>query len=157
MLYKIMKKKYVAKNAWCIYFLFAVILLPFQTKAVTTPVQSTRVLFLKDKVVTIHVRDVSLDEILLLINKQTSISFGYQEGVIDRERKFSLDVSGVTVEEALRTLFRDSNYDFEYKDERILIVLKSSKSQQRNCSRSVGDTSTWCYRFTKRDDDRGCY
>ena len=132
MLYKIMKKKYVAKNAWCIYFLFAVILLPFQTKAVTTPVQSTRVLFLKDKVVTIHVRDVSLDEILLLINKQTSISFGYQEGVIDRERKFSLDVSGVTVEEALRTLFRDSNYDFEYKDERILIVLKSSKSQQTN-------------------------
>ena len=126
-----MKKKYVAKNAWCIYFLFAVILLPFQTKAVTTPVQSTRVLFLKDKVVTIHVRDVSLDEILLLINKQTSISFGYQEGVIDRERKFSLDVSGVTVEEALRTLFRDSNYDFEYKDERILIVLKSSKSQQK--------------------------
>ena len=95
MLYKIMKKKYVAKNAWCIYSLFAVILLPFQTKAVTTPVQSTRGLFLEDKVVTIHVRDVSLDEILLLINKQTSISFGYQEGVIDRERKFSLDVSGL--------------------------------------------------------------
>lgn len=87
-------------------FPFCSDLLPFQTKAVTTPVQSTRVLFLKDKVVTIHVRDVSLDEILLLINKQTSISFGYQEGVIDRERKFSLDVSGVTVEEGFADSFQ---------------------------------------------------
>ena len=129
MLYKIMKKKYVAKNAWCIYFLFAVILLPFQTMAVAASEQSTLGLSLRDKVVTIHVRDVALDEILLLINKQTNISFGYQEGVIDKEQKFSLDVSGVTVEEALRILFKDSNYDFEYKDERILIVLKSSKSQ----------------------------
>ena len=97
--------------------------------AVAASEQSTLGLSLRDKVVTIHVRDVALDEILLLINKQTNISFGYQEGVIDKEQKFSLDVSGVTVEEALRILFKDSNYDFEYKDERILIVLKSSKSQ----------------------------
>ena len=44
---------------------------------------------------------------------------------IDKNQKFSLDVSGVPVEEALRILFKNSNYDFEYKDQRILIVLKS--------------------------------
>ena len=125
MLYKIMKKKYVAKNAWCIYFLLAVILLPIQTTAAIDPAQPILSLSIENKVVTIHVRDVSLDEILLLMNKQTNISFGYQEGVIDKNQKFSLDVSGVPVEEALRILFKNSNYDFEYKDQRILIVLKS--------------------------------
>lgn len=119
------EKKYVLKNAWCIYFLLAVILLPFQTKAVTNPVQSASSLSLEDKLVTIQVKDVSLDQILLLMNKQTNISFGYQEGVINKEQKFSLDVSGVAIEEALRILFKNSNYDFEYKDQRISIVLKS--------------------------------
>ena len=129
MVYKIMKKKYVVKNAWCIYFLFAVILQPFQAKAVVDPVQPELNFLLDNKVITIHVRDVSLDEILLLMNKQTNISFGYQEGVIDKGQKFSLDVSGVTVEEALRILFKNSNYDFKYKDQQILIVLKSTVSQ----------------------------
>ena len=137
MLYKIMKKKYVAKNAWCIYFLLAVILLPIQTTAAIDPAQPILSLSIENKVVTIHVRDVSLDEILLLMNKQTNISFGYQEGVIDKNQKFSLDVSGVPVEEALRILFKNSNYDFEYKDQRILIVLKSIPQTEAKKDRTV--------------------
>ena len=137
MLYKIMKKKYVAKNAWCIYFLLAVILLPIQTTAAIDPAQPIISLSIENKVVTIHVRDVSLDEILLLMNEQTNISFGYQEGVIDKNQKFSLDVSGVPVEEALRILFKNSNYDFEYKDQRILIVLKSIPQTEAKKDRTV--------------------
>lgn len=137
MLYKIMKKKYVAKNAWCIYFLLAVILLPIQTTAAIDPAQPILSLSIENKVVTIHVRDVSLDEILLLMNEQTNISFGYQEGVIDKNQKFSLDVSGVPVEEALRILFKNSNYDFEYKDQRILIVLKSIPQTEAKKDRTV--------------------
>ncbi|WP_455511520.1 SusC/RagA family TonB-linked outer membrane protein, partial [Butyricimonas paravirosa] len=132
-----MKKKYVAKNAWCIYFLLVVILLPIQTTAAIDPTQPILSLSIENKVVTIHVRDVSLDEILLLMNEQTNISFGYQEGVIDKNQKFSLDVSGVPVEEALRILFKNSNYDFEYKDQRILIVLKSIPKTEAKKDRTV--------------------
>lgn len=138
-----MKKKCVINNTWCIYFLLMVVLLPFQAAAVTNSAQISMSRLIKDKVVTIHVQNVSLDEILLMMSKQTDLSFGYQEGVIDKTQKFSLNVSNVSVEDALRTLFRNSDYDFKYNDQRILIVLKSSLRQMGNKNEKVVSGVVW--------------
>lgn len=78
--------------------------------------------------VTINVRDTPLDDILLMINRQTSLSVGYQEGVIDKNLKFSLNVANATVESALNTLFAGTPYDYRITNNRIMIVLRQQQA-----------------------------
>lgn len=84
---------------------------------------------IKDKKVTINVKDKTLDEILMLINEQTKIGYGYQDNAIDKNRKFSLTVKNTPLQDALTTLLKDSPYTFKLEKDRILIAKKGSPSE----------------------------
>lgn len=121
-----MKKKCIISVAATIYFFLLAALVPvgaFASEGAALALSSQ----VNGKVVTVNVRQVALDEILLAMSKQTGVAFGYQEGVIDKNQKFSLQVNGTSLREALETLFRDSPYDYKYSDQRILIVLREGQ------------------------------
>lgn len=85
---------------------------------------------LKDKKVTVNMKNASLDAILTEITKQTRVGYGYQGGVIDSNSKYSLNVSGMSAEEALTALLKDTPYNYTVSNSRVLIVSKPAPVKQ---------------------------
>lgn len=55
-------------------------------------------------------KNATLEAILTEINRQTGLDYGFQSnGSVDKNRRFTLEVTDVTVEEALNTLLKDSS------------------------------------------------
>ena len=119
-----------------IYFFLGAALMPVWAMASE---ESLRALSAQadEKPVTVDAKQVALDEILLTMSRQTGMAFGYQEGVIDKNRKFSLQVTGTSLREALETLFSDSPYDYKYSGRRILIVQRETQQTVREEGRTV--------------------
>ena len=83
------------------------------------------------KKVTISMKNATLETILAEINRQTGLDYGFQSnGSVDKNRRFTLEVTDVTVEEALNTLLKDSPYDYVLEKNRIVIVIRAKKPVQ---------------------------
>ena len=83
------------------------------------------------KKVTISMKNATLETILAEINRQTGIDYGFQSnGAVDKNRRFTLEVKDVTVDEALKTLLKDSPYDYVLEKNRVVIVVKEAKPVQ---------------------------
>ena len=83
------------------------------------------------KKVTISMKNATLETILAEINRQTGLDYGFQSnGSVDKNRRFTLEVSDITVEEALNTLLKDSPYDYVLEKNRIVIVIREKKRVQ---------------------------
>ena len=80
------------------------------------------------KKVTISMKNATLETILAEINRQTGLDYGFQSnGSVDKNRRFTLEVTDITVEEALNTLLKDSPYDYVLEKNRIVIVIREKK------------------------------
>lgn len=77
----------------------------------------------RNEKVTINFKDKTLDEILIEINKQTKMGYAFTEDGIDRTKKFSLNVTNASIENALTTLFHNSPYIYVIKNNMFLIGL----------------------------------
>ena len=76
-------------------------------------------------------KNATLETILAEINRQTGIDYGFQSnGAVDKNRHFTLEVKDVTVDEALKTLLKDSPYDYVLEKNRVVIVVKEAKPVQ---------------------------
>ncbi|HCH87907.1 MAG TPA: SusC/RagA family TonB-linked outer membrane protein, partial [Butyricimonas sp.] len=76
-------------------------------------------------------KNATLEAILTEINRQTGLDYGFQSnGSVDKNRRFTLEVTDVTVEEALNTLLKDSPYDYVLEKNRIVIVIREKKPVQ---------------------------
>ena len=83
------------------------------------------------KKVTISMKNATLETILAEINRQTGLDYGFQRnGSVDKNRRFTLEVTDITVEEALNTLLKDSPYDYVLEKNRIVIVIREKKPVQ---------------------------
>lgn len=91
---------------------------------------------IKEKKVTINKKNATLDEILTTINKQSNVGYGYQDAAIDKNRRFSLVVTNVSIEAALNKLFEGSDYDYRLDNNRIVIVRKVSARASSNQSKT---------------------
>lgn len=125
---KLQRRLYVAKKiALCIFLVFtAISIIPRSTYGTTS--------FVLDdiqKKVTISMKNATLESILIEINQQTGIDYGFQSnGAVDKNRKFTLEVRDVTVEKALETLLKDSPYDYVFEKNRIVIIVAEKKPVQ---------------------------
>lgn len=82
---------------------------------------------INEKKVTIKATNKTLDYILSAINKQTGIDYGFQDSKsMKTEHLFTLNVSNVTVKEALDKLLRGSEFTYIIKDGKIIILNASS-------------------------------
>ena len=76
-------------------------------------------------------KNATLETILVEINRQSGIDYGFQSnGVVDKNRRFTLEVKDVTVDEALKILLKDSPYDYVLEKNRVVIVERKVKPVQ---------------------------
>lgn len=76
---------------------------------------------IKEKKVTINVKGKTLDEILLMITKQTTIGYGYSGVEPNNNEKYNLNVTDETVEKALNTLLSGTKYNYFIANNKIVI------------------------------------
>lgn len=76
---------------------------------------------IKEKKVTINVKGKTLDEILLMITKQTTIGYGYSGVEPNNSEKYNLNVTDETVEKALNTLLSGTKYNYFITNNKIVI------------------------------------
>lgn len=117
----------VKKIALCIFLVSATLsAVPKSTFGATSSVFQVI-----QKKVTISMKNATLEAILTEINRQTGLDYGFQSnGSVDKNRRFTLEVTDVTVEEALNTLLKDSPYDYVLEKNRIVIVIQEKKPVQ---------------------------
>lgn len=117
----------VKKIALCIFLVSATLsAVPKSTFGATSSVFQVI-----QKKVTISMKNATLEAILTEINRQTGLDYGFQSnGSVDKNRRFTLEVTDVTVEEALNTLLKDSPYDYVLEKNRIVIVIREKKPVQ---------------------------
>lgn len=115
------------KIALCIFLVFTTLgAIPKTTYGTTSPVFQVI-----QKKVTISMKNATLETILAEINRQTGIDYGFQSnGAVDKNRHFTLEVKDATVDEALKTLLKDSPYDYVLEKNRVVIVVKEVKPVQ---------------------------
>lgn len=75
--------------------------------------------------ITLKIKDATLKTILYAIQKQTKINFIFDDEVIKGFPNKSVNLSNVTVEEALRHLLADSNLSYIIRNDNITIVRKT--------------------------------
>ncbi len=85
-----------------------------------------------EKRVTLNVQNRTLVSILSEIKNQTGLVYGFRDNrdATSNER-YSINVTNVTVEEALTTLLKDSKFTFEINDGVILILTKVAQAAQQ--------------------------
>jgi tonB-linked outer membrane protein, susC/ragA family len=115
------------KIALCIFLVSATLsALPESTFGATSSVFQVI-----QKKVTISMKNATLETILAEINRQAGLDYGFQSnGAVDKNRRFTLEVTDVTVEEALNTLLKDSPYDYVLEKNRIVIIMREKKPVQ---------------------------
>jgi TonB-linked SusC/RagA family outer membrane protein len=74
--------------------------------------------------VTLNYENVSLKVVFASIKKQTGLNFSYSTQQVDPERTISINVTGESVENALKKLLAGTNLTFEKKDKNVLIYEK---------------------------------
>lgn len=73
--------------------------------------------------ITLDVKNKSFTEVLGMICSQSDIKYGVKEGVnIDNNPVFSIKVKGESIENTLKTFLKNTPYDFDIKDNIVLIV-----------------------------------
>lgn len=89
---------------------------------------------IKEKKISINATNKTLDEILLMITKQSGVGYGYSSSDINKNEKYSLNVKEQSVEDALNKLFANSAYNYQITNNKILIVKRAvvSKNAPRN-------------------------
>lgn len=91
------------------------------------------------KKVTISMKDATLEKILVEINRQTGVDYGFQSnGKVDKNKKFTIDVKEVSVEEALTILLKDSPYDFILEKNRVVIIERKEVAKAVNMIKVSG-------------------
>ena len=91
------------------------------------------------KKVTISMKDATLEKILVEINRQTGVDYGFQSnGKVDKNRKFTIDVKEISVEEALTILLKDSPYDFILEKNRVVIIERKEVAKAVNMIKVSG-------------------
>ena len=112
------------KVALCIFLVSATLsALPESTFGATSSVFQVI-----SKRVTISMKNATLETILAEMNRQAGLDYGFQSnGSVDKNRRFTLEVTNVTVEEALTTLLKDSPYTYVLEKNRVVIIMREKK------------------------------
>ncbi|NDP20911.1 MAG: TonB-dependent receptor [Paludibacter sp.] len=85
--------------------------------------------------VTLSFQNETFEKVLNSIKQQTGLSPVYSEQIVDLNRKVSINVNSVEVDEALTLLLKDTNIEYEIKNNKLyLIEKKQTKETEKSGS-----------------------
>jgi len=96
--------------------------------------------------VTLSFQNVPFEKVLNSIKQQTALSLVFSEQLVDVNRRVSIKVNSVQVEDALKQLLTGTNVGFEIKNNKLYLVEKTtkeksdSKSNQKRITGLVTDS-----------------
>ncbi len=107
--------------------------------------QSTASVYSQNKRFSLNEENISIREVIELIEEQSEYRFFYEEAKLNVNEKLNLDVENSTIKEVLDELFKQKSVVYKIMENNF-IVLKSSKSiinstQQKNVTGNVSDSS----------------
>ena len=76
---------------------------------------------IRDIYLSIDLQNTSLDEALSKISEETSFSFAYNEGIVNKRKKINVKVENQSLEELLLIISRDANLAFKRINENIYV------------------------------------
>jgi len=85
----------------------------------------------------LNLKNVPLPEALDRIREQTGYKFFYKEGVLNPDRKVSLDVKQADIEEILGALFKGSDIDFVIRKQQVILMKKEDPDPDAASSRRI--------------------
>jgi len=91
---------------------------------------------------TLNLKDASVEEVLMKIEKQSNLFFIYNREVVDVDRKVDASYVNQKVTDVLTGLFRGTGVEYEIQDRHIILKSSTSEnSQQKAISGKVTDTT----------------
>ncbi len=96
--------------------------------------------------ISISVREMKLDDILMKLESETNYRFAYNKTDINVNQVYTIDISDAQIKEVLDKLFADKDISYKIIDQRQVILSKSSRAytvsqQQLSVSGKVTDSS----------------
>ena len=96
--------------------------------------------------ISISVREMKLDDILMKLESETNYRFAYNKTDINVNQVYTIDISDAQIKEVLDKLFADKDISYKIIDQRQIILSKSSSAysvsqQQLSVSGKVTDSS----------------
>lgn len=76
----------------------------------------------QEKSITINVKNVSLDEVFKIIEKQTSYRFSYRDVVIDRKKNISISQTNASVTSILEEALQGKNLEFSIISTKSIVI-----------------------------------
>lgn len=91
---------------------------------------STAKTFSQNQTVTINAKNISINELLTSIHKQTNLNFIYNSQQIKNLGKVDINVSNKTVKSVLENVFSDKPFSFKFENSIIVIFPKKNEVKQ---------------------------
>lgn len=86
--------------------------------------------------VTLSYKNVPFERILNSIKQQTGLALVFSEQLVDLNRKVSINVTSVEVQDVLIQLLNGTNVDFEIKNSKLYLVEKKAANSQTSTNQS---------------------
>jgi TonB-linked SusC/RagA family outer membrane protein len=102
-------------------FISKFILLSLFLSVVTIPVTAQKV--------TLSYKNVPFEKVLNSIKQQTGLSLVFSEQLVDVNRKVSISVNSVEIQDVLKQLLVGTNVDFEIKNNKLYLIEKKAKEK----------------------------
>ncbi len=89
--------------------------------------------------VTLSFQNETFEKVLNSIKQQTRLSPVYSEQIVDLNRKVSIDVNSVQVDEVLSLLLKDTNLEYEIKNNKLYLMEKKTgtKSEKAGSAKKI--------------------
>jgi len=84
--------------------------------------------------VSISVKNASLETVFREIKKQTGYQFLYNNQMLDGAKKVSIQLKDASLDEALRTCFKDQPFTYEIVDKTIVIARREERPTKQSHS-----------------------
>jgi TonB-linked outer membrane protein, SusC/RagA family len=91
--------------------------------------------------VTLNFRDVPFEKVLNVIKQQTGLALIFSDQIVDMNRKVSVNVTSVEVQDALKQLLAGTDVGFEIKNKKLFLVEKKKKIENTNVDTNRGKIS----------------
>lgn len=89
--------------------------------------------------VTLDFKEIELEKVFSIINKQTGYTFSYSTQVINPNQKISINVTNETLKNTLQQVLKNKNIAFEITNNKKVLLTKTTANQELKVTGTVSD------------------
>ncbi|WP_106829405.1 TonB-dependent receptor [Parabacteroides pacaensis] len=111
------------------------LIISFFTASILPLLANESLSYAQTKNITVKAQNKTVKEVFDYIEKNSEFVFLYYDGMLDTQRKVSIDISKQPITQILDQLFKGTNLSYEIADRQVVIMEKSSKPSPQQSSK----------------------